>query len=81
MTTTIPGIVYSASQVKAREEAQASYSLQPHDVPIIIGLTRLGFHQKRIAALFDVNQGRIAEVVRDAKKAGRIQPTRTDYVR
>jgi predicted XRE-type DNA-binding protein len=45
-----------------RKGLQESYKLSEHDKPIILWLYYQGFHQRRIAALFDVNQGRIAEV-------------------
>jgi hypothetical protein len=41
---------------------QISHSLTPADKVVIRYLLKKNFQQKRIAALFDVNQGRIAEV-------------------
>lgn len=43
---------------------EASASLTAGDASVIKLLLRLGFMQKRIAALFDCNQGRIAEISR-----------------
>lgn len=41
---------------------QNSDHLSPSDIAIVKLLLTQGFHQKRIASLFDVNQGRIAEI-------------------
>ena len=41
---------------------QRSKSLTPADGALILHLIHLGFQHKRIAALFDVNQGRISEI-------------------
>lgn len=46
-----------------RHKEQASSKLSDEDRAIIIWLASLGFQYKRIAALFDINMGRVAEVV------------------
>ena len=46
-----------------RHDEQDSIKLTDADRAIIIHLAALGFQYKRIAALFDVNMGRIAETV------------------
>lgn len=68
----LPGIVYTKADVSRRHASQKSHTLEHADRSIIIYLLRLGFHEKRIAALFDVNQGRIAEVSREAKRMHRL---------
>ncbi len=50
---------------------QRSKKLSPADAALIIHLIHLGFQHKRIAALFDVNQGRISEIATSAKMARR----------
>lgn len=45
-----------------REHAQKSVELDEQDAAVIKLLLAEGFAQKRIAALFDVNQGRISEI-------------------
>jgi len=35
---------------------------------IVLSLYRAGFPEKRIAALFDENQGRVAEIVRENRR-------------
>lgn len=47
-----------------RHVEQKSDKLSPSDAAIVVLLASMGFQHKRIAALFDVNQGRIAEIVR-----------------
>lgn len=47
-----------------RHREQASDRMADTDKAIAVLLVSLGFHHKRIAALFDVDQGRIAEIVR-----------------
>ncbi len=42
---------------------QRSKKLTAGDAALILHLVHLGFQHKRIAGLFDVNQGRIAEIV------------------
>lgn len=42
--------------------SQKSDTLSAEDVAVVKTLLYMGFQQKRIAALFDVNQGRIAEI-------------------
>jgi len=44
--------------------SQKSDSLTAFDASVIKALLILGLQQKRIAALFDVNQGRISEINR-----------------
>lgn len=34
---------------------------------VVIDLYRAGFPEKRIAALFDENQGRVAEIIRESR--------------
>ena len=46
---------------------QNSDTLRQEDVSVIKLLLHLGFQHKRIAALFDVNQGRISEINSGAK--------------
>ena len=46
---------------------QASGPLNASDKAIVRHLSTAGFHHKRIAALFDVNQGRIRDALKDAK--------------
>jgi hypothetical protein len=38
---------------------------------IVIELYQAGFPEKRIAALFDENQGRVAEVIRESRRSFR----------
>jgi DNA-directed RNA polymerase specialized sigma24 family protein len=49
-----------------RHDEQDSIKLTDEDRAIIIHLASLGFQYKRIAALFDVNMGRIAETIRQS---------------
>jgi predicted XRE-type DNA-binding protein len=51
-----------AKKTDYNRAGQESETLTQNDVAIIRTLKMLGFHNKRIAALFDVNQGRISEV-------------------
>ena len=44
-----------------------SRTLTETDASVIRMLCELGFQQKRIAALYDVNQGRIAEIATGQK--------------
>ena len=46
---------------------QASDPLTDGDKAIVRRLSSEGFHQKRIAALFDCNQGRIRDALKDVK--------------
>lgn len=48
---------------------QASDTLSEKDVRVIKSLLKLGFQHKRIASLFDCNQGRIAEINSGGKYA------------
>ena len=41
---------------------QDSPQLTSNDAIVIKALLKLGFHDKRIAALFDCNQGRVSEI-------------------
>lgn len=45
-----------------RKTSQSSRALDSTDAAVVKLLMELGFQHKRIAALFDVNQGRIAEI-------------------
>ena len=49
-------------------KGQDSETLTEADAVIVRMLNGFGFHNKRIAALFDVNQGRISEVVNTENK-------------
>lgn len=51
------------------DERQASEKLTTVDAATIKLLLGLGHQQKRIAALFDVNQGRISEIASGRKYA------------
>jgi len=53
-----------------RHEQQDSYRIRQSDYWIVDTLNETGFHYKRIAALFDVDLGRIAEI------ANRNDPTK-----
>lgn len=55
----------SIDVVDKRRNDQRSKTLSHHDKAIAVTLSQLGFHNKRIAALFDVNQGRITEALKD----------------
>lgn len=44
------------------ESQRSDAATDPVEVAIIKLLVDVGFHHKRIAALFDMNQGRISEV-------------------
>ena len=44
----------------------------PLAVSISIFLHRHGFHAKRIAALFDMNQGRVTEVIKERAKGAAV---------
>ena len=58
---------------KLRHRAQESLPMGESDKAIAILLVSLGFQHKRIAALFDVNQGRIAEIVRGVSSVVRLE--------
>lgn len=45
-----------------RRVQQKSFALTEDDKVVVQYLRNCGFHNKRIAALFDVNQGRISEI-------------------
>lgn len=48
-----------------RQDSQKSHNPEGIvEISIIRMLIRVGFHHKRIAALFDCNQGRISEVAK-----------------
>ena len=49
-----------------RHAEQDSIKLTDGDRAIMIHLAMLGFQYKRIAALFDVNLGRVAETIRQS---------------
>jgi DNA-directed RNA polymerase specialized sigma24 family protein len=51
-------------EAKRRWEGQKSEPLSFSDRSIVQLLAREGFHQKRIAALFDCNQGRIDDALK-----------------
>ena len=53
-----------------RKGQQASYTLDEWDAAIIRFLDNQGFSCQRIAALFDVNQGRVSEVITDQRLPG-----------
>lgn len=46
----------------ARNKRHMSSDVQTNDVPVVKALLQLGFPHRRIAALLDVNQGRISEI-------------------
>ena len=50
-------------------KGQASETLNDRDEIVVMGLLLMGFQQKRIAALFDCNQGRIAEISTKVNRA------------
>jgi len=52
------------SDYERRHQQMKSYTLTTSDKALILDLTKRGFPHKRIAALFDVNQRRIAEVTK-----------------
>jgi DNA-directed RNA polymerase specialized sigma24 family protein len=54
-----------SKQARARWESQASSALTTDDKQVIRMLADRGFQHKRIAALFDVNQGRIVDALND----------------
>ena len=47
----------------SKRSGQVSQRLEPEDYPVVLWLVEMGFSQHRIASLFDVNQGRVSEVV------------------
>jgi hypothetical protein len=52
------------SEYERRTKQMKSHALTTSDKALALDLTKRGFPHKRIAALFDVNQGRIAEVTK-----------------
>lgn len=55
---------------RARQNSQLSHNPdEPLEFAIVKLLVDHGFHHKRIAALFDCNQGRIAEIARGHRGA------------
>lgn len=60
-------------RAKARSNSQKSDAqLTAYDAAIIRFLIDHGFQHKRIAALYDINQGRIAEINTGEKFAGAV---------
>ena len=51
----------------ARHASQSPHIITAEDRTIILWLYAQGFHQRRIGALFDVNQGRISKAVTESK--------------
>jgi len=49
-------------------KGQESETLSPADKLTVFELVKRGFQHKRVAALFDVNQGRITEAVVEIEK-------------
>ena len=58
----------------SKRSGQVSQRLEPEDYPVVLWLVEMGFSQHRIASLFDVNQGRISEVVTKYSKAAEGEP-------
>ncbi len=52
------------SDAARRTIQMKSHTLTSNDKALALDLSKRGFPHKRIAALFDVNQGRIAEVTK-----------------
>ena len=56
------------SDFDRRTRQMKSHTLTTSDKALVLDLTKRGFPHKRLAALFDVNQGRIAEVTKPFNK-------------
>lgn len=53
-----------------RKSQQTAYTLDEYDAAIVRFLDNQGFSCQRIAALFDVNQGRVSEVITGQRLPG-----------
>jgi len=58
------------ARIQRRRVEQVAHTLDEYDAAIIRFLHTQGFSRQRIAALFDVNQRRVSEVITDDRLPG-----------